>query len=76
MTGLKPEYRSTSTGYGLDNQQAGVLVPIVSKIVFYTSSRQAEAHLASYPMGTGGCFPGGKAEHSPPISSEIKKVDL
>jgi hypothetical protein len=31
------------------------------------------AHPASYPMDTGGSFPGGKAEHSPPASVEIKK---
>jgi hypothetical protein len=36
------------------------------------------AHQASYPMGTGGPFPGGKgrprrdADHSPPSSAEIK----
>jgi hypothetical protein len=36
------------------------------------------AHPASYPMGTGGSFPGGKArpgrdaDHSPPSSAEIK----
>jgi hypothetical protein len=36
------------------------------------------AHPASYPMGTGGLFPGGKArpgrdaDHSPPSSAEVK----
>jgi hypothetical protein len=36
------------------------------------------AHPASYPMGTGGSFPGGKArpgrdaDHSPPSSPEVK----
>jgi hypothetical protein len=36
------------------------------------------AHPASYPMGTGGPFPGGKARpgrdanHSPPCSAEVK----
>jgi hypothetical protein len=36
------------------------------------------AHPASYPMGTGGSFPGGKArpgrdsDHSPPSSVEVK----
>jgi hypothetical protein len=36
------------------------------------------AHPASYPMGTGGPFPGGKArpgpdaDHSPPFSAEVK----
>jgi hypothetical protein len=38
----------------------------------------SEAHPASYPMGTGGPFPGGKAwprrdaDHSPPSSAEVK----
>jgi hypothetical protein len=37
------------------------------------------AHPASYIMGTGGPFPGGKerpgrdADHSPPSSAEVKK---
>jgi hypothetical protein len=37
------------------------------------------AHPASYTVGTGGSFPGGKArpgreaEHSPPSSAEVKK---
>jgi hypothetical protein len=30
------------------------------------------AHLASYTMGTGGSFPGGKANHSPPSTAEVK----
>jgi hypothetical protein len=36
------------------------------------------AHPASYPMGTGGSFPGGKArlgrdaDHSPPSSAKVK----
>jgi hypothetical protein len=36
------------------------------------------AHPASYPMGTGGSFPGGKArperdaDHSPPSNAEVK----
>jgi hypothetical protein len=29
---------------------------------------------ASYPMGTEGSFPGGKADHSPPASVEVKKM--
>jgi hypothetical protein len=38
----------------------------------------SEAHPASYPMGTGGPFPGAKgrpgrdADHSPPSSAEVK----
>jgi hypothetical protein len=39
----------------------------------------SEAHPASYTVGTGGSFPGGKArpgraaDHSPPSSAEVKK---
>jgi hypothetical protein len=35
-----------------------------------------EAHPTSYPMGTGGFFPEGKAEadHSSPASAEVKKI--
>jgi hypothetical protein len=29
-------------------------------------------HLPSYSMGTGSCFPGGEADHSPPSSVEVK----
>jgi hypothetical protein len=29
------------------------------------------AHPASYSMGTGGCFPAGKADHSHPSSAEV-----
>jgi hypothetical protein len=40
------------------------------------------AHLASYPMGTGGSFPGGggveqqgfEAVHTPPTSAEVKNT--
>jgi hypothetical protein len=32
----------------------------------------SEAHPASYPMGTRGSFPGGKADYSPPSSAEVK----
>jgi hypothetical protein len=38
----------------------------------------SEVHPASYPMGTGGRFPGGKArpgrdaDHTPPSSAEVK----
>jgi hypothetical protein len=40
------------------------------------------AHAASYPMGTGGSFPGGKArpgrdaDHSPPSTAEVKNKKL
>jgi hypothetical protein len=31
------------------------------------------AHPVSYPMSTGGSVSGGKADHSPPSSAEVKK---
>jgi hypothetical protein len=42
------------------------------------SSTGSGAHPASYPMGTGGSFPGGKArpgryaDYSPPSSAKVK----
>jgi len=39
----------------------------------------SRTHTASYPMGTGGSYPSGKAEgreadHSPPSNAEVKNV--
>jgi hypothetical protein len=34
----------------------------------------SDAHPASYPMGTGDSFPGGKADHWPQTSAEVKKM--
>jgi hypothetical protein len=61
--------------YGLDDREIGVRSPagaedFPSSLCVQTGS---EAHPASYTMGTGGPFPGGKArprsdaDHSPPI---------
>jgi hypothetical protein len=51
----------TATGYGMEDRGFGVRVPEGSRI-FSTSSRLAlGVHPTSYPMGTGGSFPGGKA---------------
>jgi hypothetical protein len=47
-----------ATGYGLDDREVGVRVPVGSRIF---SSARSGAHPASYPMGTGGSFSGGKA---------------
>jgi hypothetical protein len=43
----------------------------------YSVQTSSGAHLASYPMGTMGCFPQGKAvgaeaDHSPPSSAKTK----
>jgi hypothetical protein len=46
-----------ATSYGLDDQGVGVRVPVGSRI-FSSSDRPDQT---SYPMGTVGSFPGGKA---------------
>jgi hypothetical protein len=59
--------------YGLDDR--GSIPDFSSSPCVQTGSG---AHLASYPMGTGGPFPGGKArpgrdaDHSPPSSADVK----
>jgi hypothetical protein len=68
---------SIATGYGLDGRVFGVRVPVESRN-FCSGS---EAHPSSYPKGTGGggSPPGVKrqgreADHSPPASTEVKKM--
>jgi hypothetical protein len=39
-----------TTGYGLDNQEVGVRVPVGSTVIQTGSG----VHPTSYPMGTGG----------------------
>jgi hypothetical protein len=59
---------------------AGVRSPIEAEDFFYSLYVQtgSAAHPASYPVGTGGPFPGGKArpgrdvDHSPLSSAEVK----
>jgi hypothetical protein len=65
--------------YGLDDRAIEVRSPtgadFSSRPCVQTGSG---THPASYPMGTGGSFPGGKArpgrdaDHSPPSSAEVK----
>jgi hypothetical protein len=66
--------------YGLDDRAIEVRSPteaedFSSSLCVQTGSG---AHPASYPMSTGGPFPGGKArpgrdaDHSPPSSAEVK----
>jgi hypothetical protein len=51
-----------ATGYGLEDQGVGVRVPIQSKIfLLHVVQTSSGAHLTSYPMSTGGSFPGSKA---------------
>jgi hypothetical protein len=68
-----------ATSYGLDDRGVGVRVPIDKKFsVLKIVQTGSEIHPTSYPMGTGGSFPGGEVvarevEHSPPTSAEVKK---
>jgi hypothetical protein len=67
-------------GYGLDDRMIWVRFPVgVGKFSphhrIQTGSR---AHPASYPVGTGNTFPGGKGQGceaglSPPSSAEVKE---
>jgi hypothetical protein len=69
-----------ATGYGLDDSEVGVRVPVGSRII--TSPRRPNGfgvHPTSYPKGTGSSFPGVKrpgreVNHSPPTSAEVKKM--
>jgi hypothetical protein len=45
-----------ATAYGLDGGEVAVRVPVGSIFIQIGSG----AHPTSYPMGTGGSFPGGK----------------
>jgi hypothetical protein len=66
--------------YGLDDRAIKVRSPTGAED--FSSSPCVKtgsgAHPASYPMGTGGSFPGGKAQperdadHSHPSSAEVK----
>jgi hypothetical protein len=64
------------------NWTIGVRFPTGAEDFFYSPCVQTGSgvHPTSYPMGTGGPFPGGKAwpgrdaDHSPPSSAEVKYV--
>jgi hypothetical protein len=68
-----------ATGYGLDDRGVGVLVPVGDFSLLLVVQTDSGAHPASYPMGTGGSFPGVKrpgreAGRSPPTSAEVKNT--
>jgi hypothetical protein len=50
-----------ATGYGVDGRGVGVLVPSRVKNFLHVVQTVFGAHPASYAVGTGGSFPGGKA---------------
>jgi hypothetical protein len=66
--------------YGLDDRAIEVRSPTGAEDFSSSPCVQTGSgtHPASYPMGTGGTFPGGKAwpgrdtDHSPPSSAEVK----
>jgi hypothetical protein len=79
MTGSRVSSVSTVSGYGLDDRAIEVRSPAGAKdfssiLCIQTGSG---THPASYTMGTGDPFPGGKArsgrdaDHSPPSSAEV-----
>jgi hypothetical protein len=61
--------------YGLDYRMSGVRIPAGAGnlSLHHCVQTGSGAHPASYPMGTRGSFPGGKAHHSPPSSAEVKE---
>jgi hypothetical protein len=51
-----------ATGYELNDQGVGVRVPVQSRVsLLHVAQTGSGTHTASYSMGTGGSFPGGKA---------------
>jgi hypothetical protein len=66
-------------GYGLDDRGSRVRFPAGAGnfSILHRVQNGSRAHPASYPMGTRGSFPGGKAagreaDHSPPSSAQVK----
>jgi hypothetical protein len=66
--------------YGLDDRGSRVRFPAGAGnfSLHHRVQNCSGAHPASYPMGTRGCFPGGKAagswtDRSPPSSAEVKE---
>jgi hypothetical protein len=54
-------YFTLATGYELDDRRVGVRVPAGSEIfLLHVIQTGSGNHPAFYPMGTGGCFAGGK----------------
>jgi hypothetical protein len=75
INGSRGSSGSIVADYGLDDRGSIQTEDFSSSLCVQTGSG---AHPASYAMGTGGPFPGGKArpgrdaDHSPPSSSEVK----
>jgi hypothetical protein len=59
---LLPDTVKICSGYGLDDRWIGVRVPVASSFsLLHVVQIGSGAHPTSYPMGTGGSFPGSKA---------------
>jgi hypothetical protein len=65
-----------ATGDGLDDGEVGVRVPVgLNFSLHHVVQTGYGAHPASYPMGNGGSFPGGKATGalSWPLTSNYRR---
>jgi hypothetical protein len=67
------------TGYELDDRGTGVRFPAGDFFLLHSVQTGSGTRRASYVMGTGGSFPGGKAcghqfDNSPPAGDEAKKM--
>jgi hypothetical protein len=69
-----------ATSYGLDDRGSDFESRWSQELsLLQIVETDYEVHPTSYPMGTGGSFPGGKrpgreVDHSPPTSAEVKKM--
>jgi hypothetical protein len=75
--GFEFESRPKATGYGLDAQGVRVRVLVGASFSPLDDVQSGSgAHSVSYPIGTGGSFPGCKADgawdYSPPTCAEVK----
>jgi hypothetical protein len=80
VCGSRGSSGSIMSDYGLEDRAIEVRSPTGAEDFSSSPCIQtgSGAHPASYPMGTRGSFPGGKAQpgcdadHSPPSSAEVK----
>jgi hypothetical protein len=50
-----------ATDYGLDDKEVEVRISVWARFCLFSAQTVSWTHPASYPMGTGGSFPGDKA---------------
>jgi hypothetical protein len=70
-----------ATGYRRDDGGVGTRVPARQEFSHFHVQTDSGAHPVSYPMGTGGAFPGEgvkrqgrEADHSPVTTAEVKQM--